>query len=101
VSHVDTIVFPAPPSRTIRCVDGPVTLDLSTEVAGGSPLVGALQDASTTATESGFKIPAVTSGQKACFDGPGFPFAPVLNQLLYLPADDTATTETLVAHVAG
>jgi hypothetical protein len=101
VSHVDTIVFPAPPSHQIRCVDGPVTLDLSTEVTGGSPLVGPLQHARTTVTETGFTIPAVAGGQKACYDGPNFPFAPILNQLLYLPARDTATTETLVVGVAG
>jgi hypothetical protein len=101
VSHVDTIVFPAPPSTKIRCVDGPVTLDLSTAVTGGSPLSGPLQDARTTVAGKGFTIPAVAAGQKACFDGPTFPFAPVIDQLLYLPAHDTETTETLVAHVAS
>jgi hypothetical protein len=98
-SQVDTWVYPEAGDNAVKCLDGPVTLSLSTQNAGGSPFVGRLQDATVNVAQQGFSVPAAALGQKTCQSG-SIDDAAIINALLALPASDTTTVETLASDVS-
>jgi hypothetical protein len=97
-SQVDTWVYPQTGDNAVRCLDGPVSLALSTQSQGGSPFVGRLQHASMNVAQQGFTVPAAALGQSTCQSG-SIDDAAIINALLDLPATDTSTTETFAAQV--
>jgi hypothetical protein len=98
-SQVNTWVYPEEGDNSVKCLDGPVTLALSTQNAGGSPFVGRLQDATVNVAQQGFTVPAAALGQKTCQSG-SIDDAAIINALLDLPATDTTTVETFNAAVS-
>jgi hypothetical protein len=95
--EVDTQVTTVVTLSTARCDDGPVALQLSTQLDGGSDLIGPLTHTVAVVAQKGFTVPAVKA-QASCNLG-GIPYYQALNATLFLPATDTSTAEKFTIRV--